>query len=123
MLFGSMSGKYDITPRVEHHTCMVMVLGSAGQFDKALSIIEMMPCTSYPAVWLALLAACKKWEKVRLAMVAFDQAVQEAADENAAAYVLMCSIFSAAGMYIDAGALEECRLKHASCKGGGVAGG
>ena len=116
--FGNMSRKYGISPKVEHHTCMVMVLGCSGHFDKAISVIKAMPCSDYPAVWLTLLASCKKWGNIRLGLLAFDQAVQ--ADDNAAAYVLMGSILGAAGMHQDADNVEACRLKYACCKEGEI---
>ena len=96
MLFKNMSGKYRITLNFEHQTCMVMVLGCAGNFESAMSLIKVMPC-DYTSGWLALLAACRKWGHVKLGRVAFEQVVQ--LDSHcAAAYALMASIFVAAGM-------------------------
>ena len=113
MLFKNMSGKFRITLNFEHQTCMVMVLGCAGHFESAISLIKVMPC-DYTSGWLALLAACRKWGHVKLGRVAFEQAVQ--LDSHcAAAYALMASIFVAAGMKEEAQKVksieaEICRL-------------
>lgn len=71
MYFEKMSSKYGITPRLEHHTCMVDLFGRAGHLDKALSVIRKMPCCDYLSVWFAFLAACQKWGNVKLGRLAF----------------------------------------------------
>jgi pentatricopeptide repeat protein len=109
-IFNDMSKKYGVLPTVEHHTCMVVGFGCIGEFDKAVSVIKVMPCPEHPAVWLALLGACKRWGNVRLARVAFDQVVQ-LDDGCAGAYVLIAAIFSGAGMQEDVQQVEAMMLK------------
>jgi pentatricopeptide repeat protein len=111
-IFGNMASKYKVTPNVKHHTCMVVVFGYAGLFDKAMSVIEVMPSSDYHDVWVALLGACRKWGNVELGIVAFDQAVQ-LDDSCAVAYVLIANIFAAAGMKKDADRVEAMRRKYA----------
>ena len=95
-LYAKMTPEYGITPDIEHHTCMVVAFGLVGRFDEAMSMIKVMP-SNYLEVWLSLLGTCKKWENVKLGRLAFDQALQ--LDSGcAAAYILMASIFEAAGM-------------------------
>ena len=80
---------------------MVMIFGFAGQFDKAIAMIEVMPSSNYLAVWIALLGSCRKWGNVKLGKLAFHQAIQ--LDDNiAAAYIVMANIYSEAGMQEDA---------------------
>jgi pentatricopeptide repeat protein len=74
--FESMTRNYGISPNAEHHNCLVSFLGFTGHFDKAMSLIEMMPSCDYDALWLALLAACRKWGNMELASLVFDQAVR-----------------------------------------------
>ena len=91
---------------------MIMVFGYAGRFDEAISVIEAMPSLDDGAVWLALLAACRKWANVEIGRLAFDQAVQ--LDESCgASYILMTDIFAASGMQEDAEKVEAMRLKYA----------
>ena len=107
--YENMSRKYGISPKVEHHTCMVAVFGCAGCFGKAMSVIKMMPSSNNPSVWLALLEACRKWGNVKLGRLAFDHAIQ--IDHNlSTAYILMCKIYAAAGMKKDAKMVEIMRV-------------
>ena len=107
----SMSNKYGISPSIEHHTCMVMIFGCSGQFDKAISVIKTMESFNSHPVWVALLAACKKWGNVKLGRLAFDQTVQ-LDNTCAAVYVLMASIYIAAGLQEDAKRVEAMRVKY-----------
>ena len=111
MLHRDMVKKYGVTPNVEHHACMVMVYGYAGDFDKAVSVIKVMPSSDYHDVWVALLGGCRKWGNVELGILAFDQAVQ-LDDSCAVAYVLIANIFAAAGMQEDAEMIKSMRLKY-----------
>ena len=112
MYYDDMSKRYGITPKLEHHTCMVAIFGSAGCFDQAMSVIKTMPFSDHPSVWLALLGSCRKWGNVKLGRLAFDQAIQ-LEDGCGAAYVLMASTFAAAGMQEEAAKVEAMRLIYA----------
>ena len=115
MLFGNMTQEYGITPSIDHQTCMVVALGSAGHFDKAISVIKAMPYSDHLPVWVVLLGACRKWRNVKLGSLAFDQAVQ--LDSScAAAYAIMSTIFSTAGLWDDAKKVDAMRLKYVSEK-------
>jgi pentatricopeptide repeat protein len=100
-----MSRAYGIEPKLEHHTCMVVMLGCAGRFEDAMSVMRTMPCCDDPSAWLALLSTCKKWGNVELGRLAFDE-IMEYADAAEgpppAAYILMAGIYTAAGMPEDA---------------------
>mgnify|MGYP002775691026 CR=1 FL=1 len=100
-IFQNMAIMYGITPNLEHYTCMVVVFGYTGYFDKVASLIEVMPCFHYHAVWLALLGCCEKWGNVKLGTFVFDQVLQ-LDDVCTTAYVLMANIFATAGMHEDA---------------------
>jgi pentatricopeptide repeat protein len=114
-LYMNMTKTYGIIPNSEHQTCMVVALGSVGHFDKVISLIKLMPSLDYSSVWLAVLGACSKWGNVKLAVLVFDQAIQLDSD-CALAYVLMSSIFVAAGRQEDADKVEAMRLKYTSCR-------
>ena len=110
-LFGIMTRKYDIPPNLEHHTCMVAIFGCAGFFDKAMSVINMMPFSDYPAVWLALLSTCGKWGNLKLGRLAFHHVI--ILDKSCSpAYVLMANIYAAAGMYEDEEKVEVMRINN-----------
>jgi pentatricopeptide repeat protein len=113
ILFGNMTGEYGFSPNVEHHTCMMGVLGCAGLFNNAISVIKAMPTSNYPGVWRALLGACRKWGNVELGKLAFDQALQ-LDTACAVVYVLMANIFASAGMKEDAERIEAMKVRYAT---------
>ena len=105
-----MSMGYGLVPDLEHHTCMVVAFGCSGHFDKAISVINAMPCAQFAAVWIALLGGCRKWGNVELGRLSYDNVIQ-LDHTNTAAYVLMGSIYTAAGMQEDAENIEAMRVK------------
>mgnify|MGYP002775614676 CR=1 FL=1 len=76
MYYENMNTRYGIRPKLEHHTCMVVVYGSSGCFDKAISVIKTIPSPVDPTVWIALLDACRKWGNMDLGSLSFDRIIQ-----------------------------------------------
>jgi pentatricopeptide repeat protein len=117
VLFNDMTNKYGIAPTLEHQTCMVEGFGFIGDFDKAVSMIKVMPSCDDISLWLGMLGACRKWGNVNLGRLCFDQIVQ--LDGNcASAYVLMANMFASSGMQEEAERVEAMRMKYASFAGG-----
>jgi pentatricopeptide repeat protein len=56
--YTSMITDYMISPKLEHYTCMVDLLGRAGHLQEAENMIMVMPCKHVPT-WRALLGACE----------------------------------------------------------------
>ena len=113
MLFRNMDRNYGVSPNIEHQTCMMVSFACEGRFDEAMSIIQVMPSFGSSDAWLALLGACRKWANVVLGELAFNQTIR--LDYTcASAYVLMASIFAAAGLQEDAKRVETMRLKYAA---------
>jgi pentatricopeptide repeat protein len=110
-LFAHMTKTYGLTPRIQHHIWMILVLGYGGYFDKAVSVIKVMPRTDCPALWLALLGACRKWGNVMFGALAFDH-ITQLDSACATAYVLMGNIFASAGMQEDAEKVKSMIPKH-----------
>ena len=113
ILFGNMSEKYNIIPRLQHLAFMVTVFGCAGYFDQVMSVIKMMPSSDNSAVWLAVLDVSRIWGNSKLGILAFDQLMQ--LDNSCAiSYIVMADIFVKAGMQDDAEKVEAIRLKYAA---------
>jgi pentatricopeptide repeat protein len=110
-VFEDMTRGYGLSPSLEHETCMVVVYGCAGHFDKVMLLIQTIPRCECLSVWLALLGACRKWGNVKVGRLSFDRIVQ--LDRTcAAAYVLMSSIYLSAGMREDALKIEALGLEN-----------
>lgn len=65
--FNSMSVDYGIKPLVYHYTCMVDLLGRAGQLSEAEALVESMPVEPDSVIWEALLGACRIHRSIEVA--------------------------------------------------------
>ncbi|CAM6096132.1 unnamed protein product [Calypogeia fissa] len=97
-LFSSMSRDYGIKPTVEHYTCMVDLLGRAGQLEEAKLIISEMPVEPDGIIWRALLGACRTYSNVELGELAAKE-LFKAEPNDSSAYVLLSNIYAAAGKW------------------------
>lgn len=95
--FANMKQEYGLVPGVEHHVCMVDMLGRAGLLNEAYQFVKGLNLREInPAVWTAMLGACKMHKN-------FDLGVQVAEyllavePENPGHYVLLSNIFASAG--------------------------
>ncbi|XP_050218643.1 putative pentatricopeptide repeat-containing protein At3g23330 [Mercurialis annua] len=99
-LFDSMSNVYGITPSVEHHACMVDILGRAGKFNAVEMFIEEMKLTSYSLIWETVLGACKLHGNVSYGKQAAEKLFQ-LEPEMDSSYILLSNIFAAKGRWED----------------------
>ena len=92
-LFNEMCVVYDLTPSLEHYTCMIDLFGRAGDFDKMKALLDKMPSCDHIPLYLSILGACSKWRNVKFGLWAFKQVI--GLDGNcAAAYMYMESIYT-----------------------------
>lgn len=110
MYFDAMKTSYGVSPSLDHYTCLIDLLGRVGHIDKAIEIAKTMPYQADSAVWKSILGACRKWRKVELGRQAFEFAISLDRDD-AAAYVLMSNIYSAAQMLLEAKEIRSRRPK------------
>jgi pentatricopeptide repeat protein len=91
--YASMTTVYMISPKLEHYTCMVDLLG---HLQEAENMIKVMPCEPDVTAWKALLGACRIHGNVEMGECVAKR-VLELEPENAAGYVLQSSIYAAGG--------------------------
>ncbi|KAH7294004.1 hypothetical protein KP509_28G052000 [Ceratopteris richardii] len=77
MYYEAMSASFGIIPTLEHHTCMAVLYGRAGQLDKSISVIKKTQSCHYPPLWRSFIAACRKWGNMTLGRLAFEHSLQE----------------------------------------------
>ena len=53
-----MSQAYGLAPQMEHFSCMVDLLGRAGELDKTEYFINKMPIKPNNIIWRTVLGAC-----------------------------------------------------------------
>eukprot|EP01018_Ginkgo_biloba_P016554 Gb_35599 [translate_table: standard] len=98
--FDSMRRDHCITPRVDHYTCMIDLLGRAGLLDEVEDFIDNMPFEPDAFMWGSVLGACRIHGNMKLAKHAAECHF-ELDPENAAPYVLLSNIYAANGKWDD----------------------
>ncbi|CAD6339387.1 unnamed protein product [Miscanthus lutarioriparius] len=98
-LFHSMKRNHGVEPTPDLHACAVDILGRAGRLDEAYSIISSMePGEQQVSAWSSFLGACRLHRNVPLGEIAAERLFELEPDE-ASHYVLLCNIYSAAGLW------------------------
>lgn len=98
-VFASMKRDHQVIPKMEHHVCMVDMLGRAGLLDEAIDFIRKhIPTGSAgPEVWTAMVGACKLHKNFKLGVEAAERLVCTEPD-NPGHYVLLSNLYALAGM-------------------------
>lgn len=98
LAFASMKQDYGLVPAMEHHVCMVDMLGRAGLLDEAFQHIKDQSCSlkPAPAVWTAMLGACKMHKNLDLGVVVAEHLL-DTQPEHPGHYVLLSNIYAMAG--------------------------
>lgn len=89
---------YSITPTVEHHNCIVDMLGRAGRLTEMKKHIQKF--TPNIVTWLTVLGACKSHNNIEIAEWAFSNSIKFPL-EDPAAHVMMATIYSKHGRHDD----------------------
>ena len=94
MYFETMGVSYGICPTLEHHTCIVDLLGRIGYIESAMKAIQAMPSCNHLPMWFSLLGASEKWGNVQLGRLVFNHVVQldKSGNRSGLAYTYMNNI-------------------------------
>ncbi|KAF8377682.1 hypothetical protein HHK36_031066 [Tetracentron sinense] len=96
--FNLMEEKFGIKPEAEHYSCMIDLLGRAGELKEAERLIETMPFDPGSIGWAALLGACRTHGNIELGVKAANQFLQME-PSNAAPYVMLSNMYASAGRW------------------------
>ncbi|CAM8978685.1 unnamed protein product [Rhodiola kirilowii] len=105
--FESMTKEYRVEPTIEHYGCIVDILGRAGKFDQALSLIEKMPMQPDSKIWGSLLSSCRTHCNLEVAVTAM-QHLLELEPDDTGNYVLLSNIYAKLGKWEDVSRLRRC---------------
>lgn len=95
--FASMREDFGLAPGMEHHVCMVDMLGRAGLLGEAFEYIKRLNLLKpAPAIWTAMLGACKMHRNFEFGVRVADHLLA-AEPENPGHYVLLSNIYALAG--------------------------
>ncbi|KAI3449689.1 hypothetical protein Pfo_006354 [Paulownia fortunei] len=105
--FNTMQCQYDLEPWPEHYACLVDLLGRANCLEEAFELVKSMKMEPTPAVWCALLGACRTHSNMEIGEIAARKLL-EMDPENPGNYVLISNIYAAAQRWED---VEEVRMR------------
>lgn len=98
--FESMSKVHGLTPRMEHFSCMVDLLGRAGELDKIEDFINRMPMKPNVLIWRTILGACTRSNGRRSDLgKKAAQMLFELEPQNAVNYVLLANMHASGGKW------------------------
>ncbi|XP_059077801.1 pentatricopeptide repeat-containing protein At4g14050, mitochondrial-like [Cryptomeria japonica] len=98
--FNSMTQDYDISPTLEHYTCVLDLLGRAGFLNEAEEFVSNMPVKPDATIWRALLGACRIHGNTDKAQRTAERLI-ELKLEDSSTYVLLSNTYAAAGRWED----------------------
>lgn len=101
-----MMNRLGIKPEAEHYSCMIDLLGRAGNLDEAERLIETMPFSPDSIGWAALLGACRTHGNMDTAISAAHHFL-ELEPLNATPYVILSNIYATAGRWQDMAAVRR----------------
>ncbi|KAI6672592.1 hypothetical protein NL676_000498 [Syzygium grande] len=100
-IYDAMRSKHKIMPEREHYSCMVDLLGRAGQLDHAFNFIKEMPVEPDISVWGSLLSACRAHDNVVLAGIVGRKIIDENLTDTGH-HVLLHNIYASSQRWQDA---------------------
>ncbi|KAA8541864.1 hypothetical protein F0562_023016 [Nyssa sinensis] len=104
--FNSMKNKYCIAPNLKHYACMVDLLGRAGKLEDAHEFIQKMPLNPDPAIWGALLNACRIHRWIELGELAARH-IFEMEKVSVGYYILLCNLYADIGNWDEVARLRK----------------
>ena len=115
-VFQSMEREHSLKPRMEHHACMVDLLGRFGSVRQAYNFVRGMPARPNSDVWAALLGAATLHGDVDIANVAAKEVFELSRGGRPGAYMAFSNILAAAGKWAGVHDVREMMKRHGVLK-------
>ncbi|XP_058093404.1 pentatricopeptide repeat-containing protein At4g14050, mitochondrial [Magnolia sinica] len=97
-LFSSMIKDYNITPSLQHYTCLLDLFSRSGQLVEAENLIRTMPFEPDEATWGALLSACKRHGNTQMGIEVANHLLTLKL-QDPSIYILLSNTYASAGMW------------------------
>ncbi|KAK1408950.1 hypothetical protein QVD17_41124 [Tagetes erecta] len=108
--FDLMQRVYNMEPKAEHYGCMVDLLSRAGLLKDSDEMIKNTPLATGPALWGALLSACKTHSNLELGEMVAKRLI-EIEPDDVGPYVLLSNIYATAERWDDVEDVREMMMK------------
>ncbi|CAL1371974.1 unnamed protein product [Linum trigynum] len=114
-VFHSMVDRYGIKPSLDHFSCIIDLLGRAGEFGEVETVINSEHFIAHPNIWWTLISACAAHGNLELGrqVAGF---LLETEQHNASVYVLLSNIYAGAGQWEEAANVRQQAEKFATMK-------
>lgn len=109
--YNNLTKVFEINPTIEHHACMVDILGRAGRFNEVECFIKDMKLTPHAVIWENILGACNLHGNVEFGKRAAAR-LFELKPEMDSTYILLSNIFAAKGMWDDVREVRKLMCSH-----------
>ncbi|CAN6486767.1 unnamed protein product [Victoria cruziana] len=96
--FSSMSSMYNITPTIEHYSCVVDLYSRSGRLEEALHFIEAIPVEPDIVLWGSLFVACKARGNMEICKLV-SRRILELDPCHAGAYVFLSNIYASSSAW------------------------
>lgn len=98
--FSNMINKYGLTPKIEHYSCLVDLLGRAGHLEEAFELVQKMVIPPDSVIWGSLLSACTIHRNVEL-VDKIGEIITESPNPNLGFCTLLSTIYASVGRWKD----------------------
>ncbi|KAL4571680.1 hypothetical protein LXL04_018443 [Taraxacum kok-saghyz] len=109
--FNRMTQQYKIAPKIEHHGCMVDLLGRSGRVQQAYDYILNMPLQPNAIIWRTLLGSCTIHSLSDLAEIARSKLIQ-LEPNHSGDYVLLSNLYASKRQWSDVSKVREKMLQN-----------
>ncbi|XP_074335863.1 pentatricopeptide repeat-containing protein At4g19191, mitochondrial [Apium graveolens] len=96
--FHLMVNVYELSPQIEHYSCIADLLGRKGRLREAVEFVQNMRIRPDAGIWGALLSACKIHHNIEIGQYAAERLL-EIDPQVAAPYVEMANIYASVGRW------------------------
>ncbi|RZC47321.1 hypothetical protein C5167_040260 [Papaver somniferum] len=98
--FWDMVKKYGLSPKIEHYSCMVDLLGRAGYPNEAFELIQNMEISPDSLIWSSLLSSCRIHRNIELADN-IAEVILSIQNPNSGSCILLSNIYASVGRWKD----------------------
>ncbi|KAL1291296.1 hypothetical protein HN51_059844 [Arachis hypogaea] len=91
---------HGIKPKLEHYSCVVDMLGRAGQLSEALKLVNELPYEPDSGIWSSLLSSCRNYRDLDIGEKA-SKKLLELGPEKVENYVLLSNLYAGLGKWDD----------------------
>ncbi|XP_010457363.1 PREDICTED: pentatricopeptide repeat-containing protein At1g03540-like isoform X2 [Camelina sativa] len=114
--FALMAKSYGIKPGTEHYSCMIDLLGRAGLFEEAETLLEGAECRNDASLWGVLLGPCAANADASTIAERIAKRMMELEPKYHMSYVLLSNMYKAIGRHGDALRIRKLMVRRGVAK-------